>query len=474
MAKVEGISVTECSEYINAAIFRVNSPDYGEKYPRWPGSVGIEVEMLPVYDNGNALPGLVRLQGEKSTAKILTVLADEKKWRVEYTEGDHDKLVARIFPDPIDNITFEPGGQVEIASKPYPCLSDAIKRVRSLQSILTQHFADNGISLNHVGINPWYTVDEIGLQMPKHRYRAMHQYYSSLSEYGPRMMRQTCTIQVNLDFGSDEATLAKRYLASNLLAPFNSAIFTNSPVVDNKFSGIKGFRRKVWKYTDPTHTGVPGVVELAENPTREVCLRTYVDYVMQANVVYVEALNYKVLAKPVSFQYWIENGIEGVYPTLADFKTHLSLMFTEVRPRGFLEIRSIDCQPHQFQPIPARYLCGLLYDDATLDKVLELLVPYAKEILSFLEASEQGLDDPKILEISNKVFQLAIQGFANLPSCFKEEQGEFELERFYDFFTARGLTPADYLLETMKQRDEKSLTLAGLRATEERWSGIYL
>ncbi len=48
--------------------------------------------------------------------------------------------------------------------------------------------------------------------------------FYGISPYGRRMMRQTCTMQVNLDFGSSEEMLAKRYVAANLIAPFATAI----------------------------------------------------------------------------------------------------------------------------------------------------------------------------------------------------------------------------------------------------------
>jgi glutamate--cysteine ligase len=470
----KGLIIEECLDYLNGATFRIRAPSYGERYPKWPGAVGIEVEMIPVTPNGNGIPIKVPLQGKNSSTDYLSTLASKEGWRVEHTEGESGTLVARIFPDPVDNITFEPGGQVEIATKPYPCLSDSVKRVKELQSEIEKHFATENVELCHLGINPWHTVDELGLQMPKARYQAMNQYYSQLSEYGPRMMRQTCTIQVNLDFGENDSTLAKRYLAGMLLAPFGSAIFTNSPVVDRKYSGIKGFRRKVWRFTDPTHTGVPGIEQIARHQSREVCLQVYLDYVMKANVVFVEALGHKVLKKPISFKRWLEHGIDGVYPTLDDFKTHLSLMFTEVRPRGFLEIRSIDCQPKMFQAIPARFYCGLLYDADTLDELLDLLTPISGEIEGLLQASENGLDDPRISKYSKEVMELAIKGFANLPTCFKEEGGEREFAQFYTHFTGRGRTPADDFLDVMKERNEETITLSGLKTLNERWSGIFI
>ena len=72
----------------------------------------------------------------------------------------------------------------------------------------------------NLGINPWQGVEEIGLQMNKPRYKAMDSYFSSLSAYGRRMMRQTFTVQVNMDFGDDESTLVNRIFSLSISCSF--------------------------------------------------------------------------------------------------------------------------------------------------------------------------------------------------------------------------------------------------------------
>ena len=131
--------------------------------------------------------------------------------------------------DQDDNISFEPGGQLEFSSRPYHCLSEAISRTLYIQSLLDRELLDvGGVTLTQIGINPWHSVDDIGLQMKKPRYLAMNEFFSKISAFGPKMMRQTCTVQVNLDFGRDETTMAKRFLASMLMAPISGAIFIYS------------------------------------------------------------------------------------------------------------------------------------------------------------------------------------------------------------------------------------------------------
>lgn len=464
--------------YLDQTTFRFRPKAYDEKYPDWPGSVGLEIEMLPVFAapaEKTGIPGAVPLQGEGQTsATWLAAESLKRGWKPEYTDGDGGRqLLLRIELDDGDNISFEPGGQVEFSSKPYPCLSEAIRRMRKIQTILDDLYAAHGAKFVQIGINPWHTVPELGLQMPKGRYRAMDRYYSAISEYGQRMMRQTCTIQVNLDFGSDEETLAKRYLASQLLSPFATATFAYSTIVDRKLQAdVKCFRSRIWRHTDPSHTGLPGLHRIAEKMTREECIDTYLDFVLNATVVFVAELGYKVPEVPVRFGDWLERPISGIRPTIEDFATHLTLMFPEVRPRGFLELRSIDCQARAFEAVPGAYLTGLLYDPKTLDQVLEVLLPHRDEIPELLRVSEIGLGHPTLATLSKKLMALAASGFANLDSSFREACSEQDLLVFKDHYTDRARSPADDVLDQVQKDGKSFMTYQGMLALEKKWAAL--
>ncbi len=467
-------------EHVEESTFKLRPAEYAKKYPKWPGQVGLEIEMLPVYAPlaGTNLPRSVPLQGDRADtiASILRAWAEGRKFTIEDTKDDHGQtLLLRILLDQEDNVSFEPGGQVEFSSKPYPCLSDAVRRLRSMQTELDRTLGAHAVTLVQTGINPWHTIPEIGLQMAKGRYRAMDRYFSGISPYGQRMMRQTCTVQVNLDFGPDEETLAKRYLASMLLAPIAAATFAYSPVVDREKTGIPGFRTRVWRHVDPGRTGLPGLERVAREMTREACIATYLDFALDAPVVFIEALDYRVPAeklKGLTFAQWLETPVDGVSPTLADFKTHMTLLFPEVRARGFLELRSIDCQPRAFEAVPAEYMTGLLYDGKTLDRVLELLLPIRAQAVSLLAGAERGLAHPQLAKLAKDVMALARAGFANLPSCFIADGGQRELAAFQAHFTDRGRTPADDLMDRLAQSGGDYLDLEGFQRLEAGWEKL--
>ena len=469
-----------CESYISEKIFLLRPENYGEKYPLWPGSVGIELEMLPVIlpknQEGTRTPKPVPLQGKQgSLAHVLRGMAKEHNWDLveEVHKGSSDPYLLRIALDQGDNLTFEPGGQLEFSSKPYPCLSDAVRRVRFIQQELDAQVSKNGWTLVQLGINPWHDPQEIGLQMAKSRYQAMDRFFTNIGPFGRRMMRQTCTIQACVDFGPTETDMAKRFLVSQLLAPFATGIFANSPFMDGKLADRPGYRSLVWRNLDPSRTGVPELSDLARYLNKKACVSSYLNFALASKVVFIEALNYEVPDKDISFEQWMTHGYKGVLPTKKDFETHLSLLFPEVRPRGFLELRSVDSQARPWQIVPAAFFTGLLYDQGNLEKTLEILMPYLSSIDSLLVESSMGLQHSVIKEVSQKLMHLSWEGFKLLPPCFRGEGTEKALRIFGERYTNRGRTPADDLIEEVKAVGDKTLSLTSIQRLHDQW-GAYL
>ena len=555
------LTVEACRQYLEDSIFRLRPPSYAKSFPKWPGAIGLEIEMWPFFTHqdqrrvdqvvgdskgssanspvdrhanfnnqeqgkaprrepistepsagpkdyssagtkallidslpntssrsegagNNQTPVPVPIyQTGLGTSHVLLRLAAQEGWSVERHAGNashkdqegHKNFsdqasassLARLLLDDYDNISFEPGGQVEFSSKPYPCLVDALRRTRRVQRLMDEALQSNGMRFLQMGINPWQTPDEIGLQMAKSRYQAMNTYYNSIGTYGRRMMRQTSTVQVNLDFGPTDEILVLRYMAAQLMAPMATATFAYSPIVDGQDSGCKSFRSRIWRHTDPSHTGLPGHAAFGPRVTRSECLEHYLAFALEANVIFVETSQYEVPTPHMTFKEWIENSFRGVKPQLADFKTHLSLLFPEVRPRGFLELRSIDCQARVWQRVPACYYLGLLYDEDTLRRLVDLLLPYKDRMLEFLSVAEGGLVHDELAGLAKEVMAMAVVGFEALPSCFKEEGSDLALKTFSARFTEQRRTPADDLLDQF--RSTQALTLGTFKRLEDYW-----
>ena len=456
-----------CLAFLSDKTFRLRPARYDERYGIWPGEIGLEMESWPVRagDVRSEIPVRVLLHGENSLAEALIPLAEREGWQCEFS-GDGSKSVLMKIAIPgqtgiPDWISFEPGGQIEVSSAPFPCLSDALNRMHLVDEKLQRHLRGFGIELVSTGINPWYTPDEIGLQMNKPRYAAMNKFFSRIGSFGPRMMRQTCTIQVNLDFGSTGDEMARRYLASLLIAPFAGATFANSPIVDRCLTGDKGFRSRVWLNMDPSRTGLRDPRRLMQRLDKDACVQYYWEFVRSARVVFAESAGYAVPDTGLTWDQWMSAPWMGVSPDMAAFETHLSLLFPEVRPRGFLEQRPVDCQATPWMAAPAGYYTGLLYDAKARDEALALLEPFAEGIELVLHKVPEGFRNNDLAETSARLMELAIEGLDRLPDCFRGSEADVTLKRFYEHFTARRRVPADDLLEAVTGAAKKNKIQVG-------------
>src|SRR5690606_1842211 len=99
-----------------------------------------------------------------------------------------------------------------------------------------------------LGIQPFSTVDEIE-QVPKKRYAIMAPYMPKGGTLGLRMMKQTATVQTNLDYESEADAMQKMRVATGL-GPILNALFANSPITDGKPNGYLSYRGHIWTDTD--------------------------------------------------------------------------------------------------------------------------------------------------------------------------------------------------------------------------------
>ena len=101
-------------------------------------------------------------------------------------------------------------------------------------------------------------------------------------------------------------------------------------------------------------------------------------------------------------------------PTIQDFKDHLSTIFTEVRLKQYIEIRSLDtCEWDCHCGGPAFYM-GLLY--ANLDEALEIINKWniADVLNAYVKAPKDGLNtvinNKTLLEWGKIFLQLSKEG----------------------------------------------------------------
>ena len=152
---------------------------------------------------------------------------------------------------------------------------------------------------------------------------------------GLDMMQSTCTVQVNLDFDTEE-TMVKMFRISLALQPIATALWANSPFKNGKLSGFLSYRSHVWTNTDPDRCGtLPFVFEEGFGFER------YVDYMLDVPMYFVYRNKKYYDASGQSFRDFLAGALPalpGEKPTMKDWENHLTVAFPEVRLKKFLEI----------------------------------------------------------------------------------------------------------------------------------------
>ena len=214
--------------------------------------IGTEHEKFG-YNKETLLP--LPYEGDCSIRAMLEGLRDRHGWSPVEEAG---KLIGLVKDGA--NVSLEPGGQLELSGAPVETIHETCDEVNA-HLVEVRDVADRiGAGFIGLGAAPEWTHQQMDL-MPKGRYKLMNDYMTKVGTMGQTMMRRTCTVQVNLDFGS-EADMVKKLRVALALQPVATALFANSPFFEGKPNGHKSWRSRVWRDLDDARTGMlPWVFE---------------------------------------------------------------------------------------------------------------------------------------------------------------------------------------------------------------------
>ena len=306
-----------------------------------------------------------------------------------------------------------------------------------------------GIGFLGLGFSPLWTRAETPV-MPKGRYAIMAPYMDRKGRLGRDMMFRSCTVQVNLDFGS-EADMVKKLRVSLALQPVATALFAASPFTEGRPNGFKSFRSAVWLDTDPDRTGM---LPFAFEPG--FGFERYVDYALDVPMYFVKRGERYIDVAGQSFRDLLAGklpGLPGERATLSDWANHVSTIFPEVRLKRYLEMRGADGGPWRRLPAFAAFWVGLLYDEAALDAAWDLVKDWSADERQTLrdEVPKLGfkahIRQWSVLNLAKETLKFAEQGLARRRKHDRVGHDETGYLRPIQEFVARGITPAEALLE---------------------------
>lgn len=288
--------------------------------------------------------------------------------------------------------------------------------------------------------------------MPKGRYKLMDAYMGRVGTTGTTMMRRTCTVQVNLDFGS-EADMVQKMRVALALQPVATALFANSPFFENKPNGMKSYRSWVWRNLDAARTGMlPFVFDEGFG------FEAWAEYALDVPMYFVYRDGKYIDALGQSFRDFLKGelpALPGEKPTLSDWADHLTTAFPEARLKKFIEMRGADGGPwRRLCALPAFWV-GLMYDQGALDAAWDLVKGWTapqREALR-VAAADQGLqgkvDGIDMHDLARQVLEIAEAGLKARarPGAGGLIPDETHFLNALKESVESGLVPADELLE---------------------------
>lgn len=395
--------------------------------------VGIEFERLPISEKDFKM---IDYSKENGIYDLLRNFAKLEGW--EYITDDYNIIGLKKGND---SITLEPGSQFELSLNPEKNISAIKNKIDNLNKRITPILRKYEINLLEYGVSPVSTYKNIKL-IPKKRYHIMADYlWGILSDV---MMRETAGIQACYDFLSEEDAIRK-FRITNIISPFMTAMFANSPIRGGVDTGYKTFRGLSWLNTDNERCQFMSK-KLFEK-RYNYGFRDYIDEVLKTPMIFIvrNEKPVEILGK-INFEQFMKNGFEGYTATLEDFKLHANLYFPEVRLRNFIEIRNHDCANHGMQYSILAIYKALLYNKKALQDIESLMSNFTyNQIMEFRYCVPKNALNSRINKYHAKDIAKEILKIAQTAL---QENGEGE-EQFLNpilDLTPYGLSPADVIL----------------------------
>jgi glutamate--cysteine ligase len=408
----------------------------GKPRDRW--RVGTEYEKVGIVrSTGKAIPYF----GPRGVDRILRELIERYGWEPEEQEGH----IIALTRDKAQ-ITLEPGGQIELSGE--PCDS-----IHCTYGEFTQHIRELlevseplDVVFLGLGMQPVSRLSEIEW-VPKKRYRIMGPYMPKVGKLGQRMMKQTATVQANIDY-LDEKDATAKFRTGMGLAPILIGMFANSPISDGRLNGYRSFREHIWTDTDNSRSGL---LNFAFSP--DVSFAHYVEYALDVPMYFIIRHHDYIDMTGTTFRQFLEYGHHGERATMEDWADHLTTLFPETRIKRYIEVRSVDSQPPELMPALSALIKGAFYDPDCLQAAWDLVKGWTwdERMQIYLDSHKDALSARvrryAILDLARELLQIGWEGLRRQRVL--NAQGEDETIYLVPLknLLEQGKCPADLLVE---------------------------
>ncbi len=266
----------------------------------------------------------------------------------------------RVLNKKIDSngyYSLEPGGQIEWSSKPFSNLNDLQESMNNHHLVFEETISEHNLKMVPYGVDPKYSPDDIEL-IEEPKYQIMDKVFGENGTKGSWMMKNTASIQVNIDIINSKDLEEMVYLA-DCLHPIAAYLFANSPFSNNKKTGYQNIRNIIWEETDSFRCrnlfdhGIFKPKDLLQN---------YIEFTLKVPSMFEFDKNRNIVKSSTSIGDLLGKLEESESINEDDIKVALHQIFTNVRLKNVVEIRGADRTPFNYEMAPIAFWTGILTD----------------------------------------------------------------------------------------------------------------
>ena len=348
--------------------------------------------------------------------KVFEILIKKFEWK----EVKENENIVGLKTDG-KSISLEPGNQIELSGDKLSNIHEVCSESYDFQNQLDQICKEIGLKTMSIGYDPITKLSNAP-KNPKQRYKLMTKEMPKGGKLSLNMMYQTSGTQINLDYLSED-DFKKKFKIISYLTPISIAIFANSTILENKPSGYLSYRSKVWQNT--SRGGLPKI--FLENMDFE----KYADFAINFPLLFIYKNNDHKNLNNKTFGDFMKGSLSEVnnhLPTFEDLELHLSTIFTEIRLKKYIEMRSLDACEWDCHCAGPAFYTGLIY--GKLDESLDLIKDWKSEdvLKAYLDAPKKGLkteiNGKSILEWGKLLLNISNRGL--IDRNFKNKTGNDE------------------------------------------------
>ena len=348
--------------------------------------------------------------------KVFEILIKKFEWK----EVKENENIVGLKTDG-KSISLEPGNQIELSGDKLSNIHEVCSESYDFQNQLDQICKEIGLKTMSIGYDPITKLSNAP-KNPKQRYKLMTKEMPKGGKLSLNMMYQTSGTQINLDYLSED-DFKKKFKIISYLTPIAIGIFANSAILENKPSGYLSYRSKVWQNT--SRGGLPKI--FLENMDFE----KYADFAINFPLLFIYKNNDHKNLNNKTFGDFMKGSLSEVnnhLPTFEDLELHLSTIFTEIRLKKYIEMRSLDACEWDCHCAGPAFYTGLIY--GKLDESLDLIKDWKSEdvLKAYLDAPKKGLkteiNGKSILEWGKILLNISNRGL--IDRNFKNKTGNDE------------------------------------------------